>query len=105
MRCCFFGAHRDACERSDQSHGPRASEEQEVREFARRFAVRVEKTRDLGPYLNSPPASNFSKEPSRIQTILVGIVDKDVVSKVGTYQLGEAPRKERVGTLFARHLA
>ena len=117
MRCCIFGAHRDAYEWGDQldqhariltavllilstlasspakgSHQENnqklsASEEQEVREFARRFAARVEKTRDLGPYLNSPPASNFFYRAITDPDDSVGIVDKDVVSKVGSYQL------------------
>jgi hypothetical protein len=62
-----------------------ATEEQEVREFARRLAARVEKTRDLSPYLNNPPASNLFYRA--ITDDSVGIVDKDVVSKVGSDQL------------------
>lgn len=62
-----------------------ATKEQEVREFARRLEVRVEQTRDLSPYLNNPPASNLFYRA--ITDDSVGIVEKDVVSKVGSYQL------------------
>ena len=64
-----------------------ATEEQEVREFARRFAADLEKTRDLTPYLNKPPASNFFYKAITDPDDSVGIVDKDVASKVGSYQL------------------
>lgn len=64
-----------------------ASEEQEVREFARRLAAHVEKTRDLSPYFDNPPASDFFYRAITDPDDSVGIVDKEVVSKVGTYQL------------------
>ena len=64
-----------------------ATEKQEVREFAKRFAARLEKTRDLTPYLNKPPASNFLDKVIADPDDSVGMVDKDVVSKVGSYQL------------------
>lgn len=115
--CCISGAHRDAYEWSEQldqharvltavllilstfasspANGSQkennqelsASEEQEAREFARRFATRVEKTRDLGPYFNNPPASNFFYRAIADPDDSDGLVDKDVVSKVSSNQL------------------
>jgi len=64
-----------------------AKEEQEVREFARQFAASLEKTRDFTPYLNAPPASNFLDKAIADPDDAVGIVDKDVASKVGSYEL------------------
>jgi len=64
-----------------------ASEEQEVREFARRLEANVEKTRDLGSYLNNPPASDFFYRAITDPDDSVGIVDKEVISKVGSDQL------------------
>jgi hypothetical protein len=61
------------------------TEEQEVREFARRLAARLEKTRDLSPYLNNPPASNLFDRAMTDDSD--PIVDKDVASRVGSYQL------------------
>jgi len=64
-----------------------ASEEQEVREFARRLEAHVEKTRDLGSYLNNPHASDFFYRAITDPDDSVGIVDKEVISKVGSDQL------------------
>jgi hypothetical protein len=58
-----------------------ATEEQEVREFARRLAARLEKTRDLSPYLNNPPASNLFDRAMTDDSD--PIVDKDLASRVG----------------------
>ncbi len=74
------GAHQE----NDQKLSP--SEEHEVRDFARRFAARLEKTRDLTPYLTRPPGGKvFDEVITDVDDL--SLVDKDVASKVGSYQL------------------
>jgi hypothetical protein len=62
-------------------------EEQEVREFIRRVAADIEKTRDLNHYLNKPPASNFFYKAIADPNDSVGIVDQSVAHKVGSHEL------------------
>jgi hypothetical protein len=64
-----------------------AKEEQEVREFAMRVAVNIEKTRDLTRYLNKPPASNFFDKAIVDSNDSDGMVDQNVGRKVGRYEL------------------
>ena len=64
-----------------------AKEEREVRQFAKRFAARLKKTRDLAPYLNKPPASDDLRKAFADPDLAVGMVDKDVISKVGNDEL------------------
>lgn len=63
------------------------TEEQEVREFAKRVAATLEKTRDLSPYLNKPPARDFFNKAIADPDDSVGIVDKNVARKVGSHEL------------------
>src|SRR5690242_13704207 len=63
------------------------NEEQEVREFARRVAADIEKTRDLSHYLNKPPASNFFYKAIADPNDSVGMVDKNVARKVGSHEV------------------
>ena len=63
------------------------TEEQEVREFARRVAANIEKTRDLSRYFNKPPASNFFNKAIADTNDSNGIVDKNVARKVGSHEL------------------
>lgn len=74
---------------SVQENNPKLSvkEEQEVRDFARRVAANIEKTRDLTGYLNKPPASNFFYKAIADPNDSVGIVDKNVARKVGSHEL------------------
>ena len=64
-----------------------AKEEQEVREFARRVAAHVEKTRDLTPYLKKPPASDLFDKAIADPNDPDGIVDQNVGRKVGRHEL------------------
>jgi hypothetical protein len=62
-------------------------EEQEVREFVKRVAADIEKTRDLTRYLTKPPASKFFYKAIADPNDPVGIVDKNVARKVGSHEL------------------
>ena len=75
--------------RSVQDINPKLSarEEREVREFARRVAANIKKTRDLSPYLNTPPASNLFYKVIADPDDSAGLVDKDVARKVGSHEL------------------
>ena len=64
-----------------------AKDEQEVREFARRVAADVEKTRDLTRYLNRPPARDLFDKVVADPNDSDGMVDKNVARKVGRYEL------------------
>lgn len=64
-----------------------AQEEQEVREFARRVAANVEKTRDLTPYLKKPPASDLFDKAIADPNDPDGMVDQNVGRKVGREEL------------------
>jgi len=64
-----------------------AKEEQEVREFARRVAAHVEKTRDLTPYLKKPPASDLFDKAIADPNDPDGMVDQSVGRKVGRHEL------------------
>jgi len=63
------------------------TEEQEVREFARRVAANIEKTRDLSRYLNKPPAKDFFNKTIADPNDSDGMVDKNVARKVGSHEL------------------
>jgi hypothetical protein len=62
-------------------------EEQEVREFTRRVAANIEKTRDLTPYFNKPPARNFFNKAIADPNDSVEFVDKNVARKVRSHEL------------------
>jgi len=62
-------------------------EEQEVREFARRVAANLEKTRDLSRYLNKPPAKDFFNKAIADPDDSDEMVDKNVARKVGSHEL------------------
>lgn len=62
-----------------------ANEEQEVRDFATRFAATLEKTRDLTPYLNKPPASDLLYKA--VTRDADEFVANDVASTVGKDRL------------------
>ncbi len=62
-------------------------EEQEVREFARRVAANIEKTRDLTPYFNKRPAKDFFNKAIADPNESDGMVDKNVARKVGSHEL------------------
>jgi hypothetical protein len=64
-----------------------AHEEQEVREFAKRLATDIEKTRDLTPYLSKPPASTLLYKAIADPNDSDELVNTDVARKVGSYQL------------------
>jgi len=64
-----------------------AKEEQQVREFARRVAANVEKTRDLTRYLNRPPARDLFDKVIADPNDSDGLIDKNVARKVGIYDL------------------
>lgn len=64
-----------------------AKEEREVQQFAKRFAARLEKTRDLAPYLNQPPASEFLYKVLADPDLADGTVDKHVIAKLGNAEL------------------
>jgi len=59
-----------------------ANEERQVREFARRVAANLEKTRDLTPYLDKQPARDFLYQAAG-DLEDAGLVDKDVTRKLG----------------------
>ena len=63
------------------------TEEEEVRQFVNPFAATINKTRDLTPYLNRPPASNFLDRVLHDPNDPVGLVDYNLASKIGKYQL------------------
>lgn len=62
-----------------------AQEEREVREFTRRVAANIEKTRDLTRYLNKPPARSFFNKGINPNDS-VDLIDKDVARKVGNHE-------------------
>jgi hypothetical protein len=62
-------------------------EEQEVREFARRVAANIEKTRDLTRYFNKSPARSFFNKAIADPNDSDDFVDKNVARKVGSHEL------------------
>jgi hypothetical protein len=70
---------------SDEKLSPK--EEKEVRAFAGRFAANLQRTRDLTPYLNKPPASDWFFKAITDPKDPAGFVDNEVASKLGEVKL------------------
>jgi hypothetical protein len=73
------------CQATDEKLS--ASEEREIREFARRFSEQLQVTRNLTPFLNKPLASTMWDKVLTDTDDPIGLIKRDVALKVSRNEL------------------